>query len=527
MMADFLIAYLWHSTALLAAMWLVMRAARPRSPALVERLWKLAAVLPVITALASICRPISNDSVTRTTLIRNDVVESLDDPLTDEPVRATAVSAVPIADDETSFARLTEPWHTTDQSLDVPATNDFAIIELPTERRMDTPARPTGEALISDGAGNPPKADHPPSVSDLGTEFVSSEPNTVEANELMTVESTVVAEMEVDTPSERAESWWLPAWQVTSTLLPAWALIGAIWLLIRSAWFRWRLRNARRIERGRPLGLLRELLPQAQRVRLLIVPGFAEPAAFGLLRPTIVLPPSCESLDREALRAVLAHELGHIARGDLWWLTIGRVLTTVFGFQPLNRIARREWTRAAECLCDDWAVGRGVERLTLARCLTALAEHRLTGVSLADALAAVGSPSSLRTRIERLVAEPAVDPWSRRSRRWLASGSVLAAGVLVAVMLPLPNVLTASVPRPLGSGLNDVDGVQTWPLPDGRSTDEDSADIEAELSGLRTELQHAAQLAEQRHDPFWIDAAESLREREQRIVERWRQWIGR
>lgn len=255
-------------------------------------------------------------------------------------------------------------------------------------------------------------------------------------------------------------------------------------------------------------------------MRLLIVPGFSEPAAFGVWRPTIVLPPSCEALPRDELRAVLAHELGHIVRGDVWWLLIGRVLTTVLGFQPLNRIARREWTAAAECLCDSWAVDRGVERLTLARCLTALAEHRLTGVSLADALAAVGSPSSLRTRIERLVSDPVADPWSQRSRRWLLSGSVIAAAVVVAMLLPLPKAVTASVLRPLGSGLHE-DHALHEPLPDSRGT-EMIREIETELTALRTELNHVEQLAEQQSDPKWLDAVEQLRDRERRLVERWR-----
>ncbi len=53
MMTDFLIAYWLHSTALLAAAWCLMKIARPRSSVVRERLWKLAAVLPMLTALTS------------------------------------------------------------------------------------------------------------------------------------------------------------------------------------------------------------------------------------------------------------------------------------------------------------------------------------------------------------------------------------------------------------------------------------------------------------------------------------------
>ncbi len=313
---------------------------------------------------------------------------------------------------------------------------------------------------------------------------------------------------------------WQSFWQIVSRVLCGWMGVGFAWMLVRSVWFHSRLLKAKRVDRGRAIELLAKLSRRTP--RLLIVPGFAEPAAFGLFRPTIVLPPSCESLPRDELRAVLAHELAHIARGDLWWLLIGRVLTTVLAFQPLNRVARREWTAAAECLCDAWAVDRGVERLTLARCLTALAEHRLTGVSLADALAAVGSPSSLRTRIERLVSEPAVDPWMKPSRRWLLSGSVIAAALLMGVMLPLPTVHSEtgieSVPRPLGSGLAEE---STGPLPDGRGTDEIVAEIEAELVALRADLARVERFAHESGDAGAIDMVERLRDRERQIIERW------
>ncbi len=343
---------------------------------------------------------------------------------------------------------------------------------------------------------------------------------------------------------------WQSVGNFVSPPLSAWVAIAVLWLLVRSIWFRSRLRKARRLDRGRAVELLRELnvavtlrvtsrtssdseaettsdfgwrrfvgrvltstrlvtrsvtatlMPSSPRVRLLIVPSFSEPAAFGIWRPTIVLPPSCEALPREELRAVLAHELGHIVRGDVWWLLIGRLLTTALGFQPLNRIARREWTAAAECLCDSWAVDRGVERLTLARCLTALAEHRVTGISLADALAAVGSPSSLRTRIERLVGEPVVDPWTKPSRRWLLSGSMTAVALLTLV-IPLPQF--ASTP----TIANEPDEVMI-------------AEVESELLSLESELQLCANRAAGTGDPQWQPTIESLRLRADHLRERWK-----
>ena len=543
MMTDFLIAYWLHSTALLVSAWCMMKIARPRSSAVRERLWKLAAVLPVLTALNSVgfrsakAVPVAERQAT--------IVEAIESATVTEPASDDSVDRI-VSQAESA----TDP--VVSEVIDIEQQTVEPVAPLNVAESVST------VELVNQSFEPVVRFENPDDELPSASRFELDEPK-----QPLLVDEVPLADPSVSSDHEAA---WQPVLAIVSPALLAWVSIAVLWLLVRSMWFRSRLRKARRIDRGRAVELLRELnvavtlrvtsrtssdseaettsdfgwrrfvgrvlrstrlvtrsvtatlMLSSPRVRLLIVPGFSEPAAFGIWRPTIVLPPSCEALPREELRAVLAHELGHIVRGDVWWLLIGRVLTTALGFQPLNRIARREWTAAAECLCDSWAVDRGVERLTLARCLTALAEHRLTGISLADALAAVGSPSSLRTRIERLVADPVVDPWSKRSRSWLLSGSVIAAAVLSAVMLPLPKALTASVPRPSGSGHADK---VIEPLPDNRGT-ELIREIESELTSLRTELNRAERLAEQQSEPQWLDAVEHLRDRERRLVERWR-----
>ncbi len=485
MMAGFLLAYGLHSTLLLAVAWSVTKVARPRSPIVRERLWKLAAVLPVLTAS---CVALSlRDRKAE----RESTVEVF---LDSERVERSAVLSR--SDRATTASEAAEPIsrNALVSGLDSPLEPDASAFRLMDETPQDGDST-TYDPLVA--------------ASSIGVE--STEPLaqtnvavTAPRDEPFAIEHQIV----IDRPrtegssrgAVRATIDWQPVWHVLSRMLCGWMWIGLAWLVLRSVLFRWRWRTARRLHHGRAAELLREFAV-SKRVRLLIAPGFSEPAAFGIWRPTIVLPPSCESLPRDELRAVLAHELGHLARGDVWWLLMGRMLTTVFAFQPLNRIARREWTAAAECLCDSWAVDRGVERLTLARCLTALAEHRLTGVSLADALAAVGSPSSLRIRIERLVADPVVDPWSQRTRRWLLSGSVIAAALIVALVIPLPNV----APPPAIAAEPDAELI---------------SDIEAELDALRSDLQRAEQLALSSGDASAIDTLEQLRDRERHIGER-------
>src|SRR5688572_578329 len=50
------------------------------------------------------------------------------------------------------------------------------------------------------------------------------------------------------------------------------------------------------------------------------------PLAVGLRRKLIILPESAMQLNRDALDAVLAHEVAHHERRDLWWIAAAEVL---------------------------------------------------------------------------------------------------------------------------------------------------------------------------------------------------------
>ena len=74
------------------------------------------------------------------------------------------------------------------------------------------------------------------------------------------------------------------------------------------------------------------------------------------------------------LEGMLAHEVAHLVRRDPQWLVAARVIETVLFMQPLNRLARHRLQELAEFLCDDWAVSRMSQPVTLAKCLAAVAE---------------------------------------------------------------------------------------------------------------------------------------------------------
>ena len=80
------------------------------------------------------------------------------------------------------------------------------------------------------------------------------------------------------------------------------------------------------------------------------------PLAVGLRRKLIILPPSALKLDAAALDAVLAHEVAHHERRDLWWIAAAEILKAIAWFNPLAYPIARALVASREDGSDDWAV---------------------------------------------------------------------------------------------------------------------------------------------------------------------------
>lgn len=237
-------------------------------------------------------------------------------------------------------------------------------------------------------------------------------------------------------PPTIADRWLL---RTLSGIALAWFSLSLIYLVWQSLRFRWQMRHVTLAEPShrRLLESICECRGIRRRVRLLQSDRFDEPVAYGLLRWTILIPAKVEKrLNHDELAALLTHELAHLIRGDIVWLVIGRVLTASFAFQPLNFLARRRWQEHAEFQCDDWAVDRNVDRLTLARSLTLVAEWRAGRKSCAGVVSAVGARFHVSDRVERLVADAVPDLWRRRSRRFAIHLAALLAAAAVVVFGP-------------------------------------------------------------------------------------------
>ncbi|MBI5154205.1 PDZ domain-containing protein [Candidatus Poribacteria bacterium] len=209
------------------------------------------------------------------------------------------------------------------------------------------------------------------------------------------------------------------------------ALTGVAFHFASSVRFFRSLGTRRFLTEGPLVRLLERVLFRAkvsQPVFLTVSARTPVPLALGLSE--ICVPQrAVNHMDTEHQEAMLAHELAHLIRRDPAWLRASALISSVFFFQPLNRIARHGQRQAAEFLADDWVVQQTGRPLTLAKCLAEVASwiERDVQRGLLPAAAATGSP--LVQRIERLL--NAEEPARRiRGRGWWLAAGTATIGIM-------------------------------------------------------------------------------------------------
>jgi beta-lactamase regulating signal transducer with metallopeptidase domain len=152
----------------------------------------------------------------------------------------------------------------------------------------------------------------------------------------------------------------------------------------------------------------------------------------------IVLPGRCdEELSDEELTAVLAHELAHVRRRDSLWAAVMTGFGAVFWFQPMNRLALRASQQAAEHACDDYAVSRTGDPLSLASSITRVARWTVDAQAPVTLVSMVGRRGpGLADRVGRVLdgGPPRSEP--RWARILLATALLLPLRWLPAVEPP-------------------------------------------------------------------------------------------
>ncbi|HKV47740.1 MAG TPA: M56 family metallopeptidase [Candidatus Acidoferrales bacterium] len=189
---------------------------------------------------------------------------------------------------------------------------------------------------------------------------------------------------------------------------------------------------------------IRVLMRQARSAGVVSPPHLAEsgaisvPVTLGILRPVILLPTYWRKWDEPTLRAVVAHEMSHIARRDALTQRLALLHRAIFWFSPLAWWLNLALADAAEEASDEAALLAGADRAfyatTLLNFFAALSQNSRRvywqGVSMA-------APGQADRRVDRILNwKGAV---SMRIRKSLA--------VALAVV-GVPAILLAAAARP-------------------------------------------------------------------------------
>jgi len=206
----------------------------------------------------------------------------------------------------------------------------------------------------------------------------------------------------------------------------AWAA-GALLVLGRFAAGLWTLRRWTR--RGRTVTapawtrVLARLAP-GRRPKLVASSAVGAPLSWGV-PPGVVLIGEAQLARPNTARAVLAHELAHLRRGDWVFLILSRVALGLFWFNPLVWAVHAALSARSEEAADAVALGE-VDRNTYARALVDLASDF-------NPPAALGMAGPAETLSRRIVC--IMKPSTPLRRRPVAMA--LAVSALVAVATPI------------------------------------------------------------------------------------------
>jgi len=194
--------------------------------------------------------------------------------------------------------------------------------------------------------------------------------------------------------------------------------------------------GVRRLARGR-LPVSAELATcatrLAQRLGLSASPGvylskrIREAMLVGLWRPMILLPAVwIAEMPPDVLEAVIAHELAHVRRLDLWANLLQRLVETLLFYHPAVWWLSRRISIEREMCADDLAVEATGERMTYASALELLGHRRLKQRTPQLAATMSGRRMALFDRVRNVLG---VVPGEERLRWWPAG--------LLALLVPL------------------------------------------------------------------------------------------
>src|SRR5581483_1098411 len=191
---------------------------------------------------------------------------------------------------------------------------------------------------------------------------------------------------------------------------------------------------------------LHELAARARgpRPKLARLAGIPSPIA---ARGDLIVVPAWagETLEPAQLRAMLAHELAHLARRDPQWKLAIALWRVPFWFLPAGRALRR-LDELAELACDACAAQSLGDAHGLVECLAACAERHTRAPALRLAPAMAAHRSSLLVRIDRLLEGVSMDTATAGAAARLVAVVALATGAFCLPAIGFETARAASPP---------------------------------------------------------------------------------
>ena len=179
-------------------------------------------------------------------------------------------------------------------------------------------------------------------------------------------------------------------------------------------------------------------------------PEIDVPFVTGLVRPAVIVPSAAIEWTAEERESVLAHEIAHLTRLDLWARAAATVACSLHWFNPVTWWLAWQADRDAEVAADDVALRSGILPSAYASALLSLAEQ-VSWRRPAPAGIAFLRRSSLEPRIRAVLAPSERQPvLGNRARLTIITvacsvASVAGCVTLVPVTLIVPDVSRSPV----------------------------------------------------------------------------------
>ena len=239
----------------------------------------------------------------------------------------------------------------------------------------------------------------------------------------------------------RVTFWqWLAIAWVTVVFALVLRLLGGIWALHQLAG------SAKRtLLANQTVDAVSQQVCPRRKVRVMLSDQVRVPMAFGIVRPTILLPESFLTWLQEAQEAVLLHEFSHIQRFDALWDLVSRLISITYWFHPAVHFATWRLRQTRERATDRQVLAHGVSPTVYATQLLDVATNASRSQRPAMYMSCQGD---IRNRIDSIlscVAAPEKKSWKLKLA--LLAGFLVLASVSVSVSFAtiVPQDETAAV----------------------------------------------------------------------------------